>query len=264
MKFSQVRRIYYRKGCKSLMMLGNFGVKCIAPLTKGNFMKNYRFVFYTLGVGLLVFGILFESAKPLHSSPPMKRYKVKSGIVKYKVSGMQEGTEIVYFDKWGMLEAKYTQTEMSMMGMKQKTNTLTLLDGEWTYTVDFNTNTGTKMKTPLIDELTKNAKNKDLTDVGKKMMQDMGGKKIGMEKVAGKLCEVWEIKSMNSKTWVWNGVPFKNVVGFGGMNMASVAESAEFNVTIPKEKVTLPKGITFREMQNPLQNKMMPGNMFQQ
>ncbi|MCA9731323.1 hypothetical protein KC799_04290 [candidate division KSB1 bacterium] len=222
--------------------------------------KDYA-VFLTL-VAFFVFAPMLENIKPLYSSTPMKRYKVKSGIIEYKVTGMQKGTETLYFDNWGMLEAKYTQTELSIMGMKQQTNTMTLLDGEWTYTVDFKSNTGTKMKTPLFEELSKNAENQDLTDVGKKMMQDMGGKKTGMEEVAGKMCEVWEIQSMQAKTWVWNGVTLKNMVDMGGINMSSVATSAQFNVPVPKEKLSMPEGITFREMQNPMQDKMFPGNMF--
>ncbi|KAA3618937.1 MAG: hypothetical protein DWQ05_06110 [Calditrichaeota bacterium] len=229
-------------------------------------MRKISFLTISLVAALFLVGANSSAPVSPNSSHPlkpmMKRYKIKSGIIEYKLTGVNSGKEIVYFDNWGMLEAKYTKTVMSMMGMTQKTNTLTLLDGEWTYNIDLDTNTGTKMATPLFQELQKNAKNQDLTDVGKKMMEDMGGKKIGMEKLLGKLCEVWEIKAAYSKTWIWNGVAFKIEAGLGNMKMNSEAVSAKFNVPIPKAKVTLPKGAKIREMQNPMQNRMMPGKMF--
>lgn len=188
----------------------------------------------------------------------IKRYKVKSGIIELQVSGMQQGKETIYFDDWGLLEAKYTHTVLSIMGMKQETNTLTLIAGDSTYSIDLNTKTGTKMETPFMSELSKNAKTDDLTDVGKKMMQQMGGKKTGMEKIAGKRCEVWEIKSMGSKTWIWNGVSLKTEVNFGGMKMSSEAKSAKFNVPIPPEKVKMPAGVTISNMPNP----KLPGMNF--
>ncbi len=75
---------------------------------------------------VLILLLAFTVDKAAAGSP--KRYpKVKSGIIKYKVSGMNEGTEVVYFDNWGGQEAKYTKTTMSMMGITKKTNSLTII-----------------------------------------------------------------------------------------------------------------------------------------
>ena len=221
-------------------------------------MRKINSILLSFVAGAVILTALTPVQLHAQSGKKIKRNKVKSGIIENKISGMNKGSETIYFDDWGMLEAKYTQTVISMMGFKQKSNTLTLLDGEWTYNIDLDKKTGTKMKTPLMERLAKNAKNKDLTDVGKEMMQQMGGKKTGMEKVLGKLCEVWEIKSMGSKVWVWNGVALKSETNLGGMKMSKVAQTAKFNVAIPADKVKMPAGVTINEMPN----LKMPGMNF--
>lgn len=175
----------------------------------------------------------------------VKRYQIKSGVVEYTLSGTRKGTETIYFDNWGMREAKYTQAEMSMMGFTQKQNTLTLLDGETTYNIDLDTKTGTKMETPILKELAAN--NKDLTDAGEKMMKSMGGVKIGTEVVLGKTCDVWEIKNMQSKTWVWKNVPLKTQVNMANMQMTMIAIKFEDGAAIPADKLKIPSDVTITE-----------------
>jgi len=184
----------------------------------------------------------------------LRRYKIRSGIVEYKMSGMQTGTETIYFDRWGMREAKYTQTEIKVANMSVKQNQLTLLDGEWTYTVDLDKKTGTKMPTPLWKELTAAAKRegKDATAIGEEMLTRMGGRKIGTEAMLGKSCDVWEIKSMNAKSWIWQGVTLKTEVKMMGKMMTTEAVRLQDNVNVPEEKLTLPKNVKINEGANPL------------
>jgi hypothetical protein len=195
----------------------------------------------------------------------MHRYKVRSAIVNYKVTGMQEGTETLYFDRWGMREARYTETEIKMMGMGVKTHNLTLLDGEFTYAVDLVKKTGTKAKTPMMEALMRKAEseNQDLTDIGKDMMVQMGGKVIGEEEILGKTCQIWEISNMKTKTWIWNGITLKSETNMMG-TQTSEATSIEVDVDIPEDKVTLPSDITIGDIGNPMdliknmKNKMRP------
>lgn len=175
----------------------------------------------------------------------LKRYLIKSGIVEYTLSGTRKGTETIYFDDWGMREAKYTKAELSVAGFTQKQNTLTLLDGETTYNIDLDRKTGTKMETPMLKELAAN--NKDLTDAGEKMMKSMGGAKVGTEVVLGKTCDVWEIKNMQSKTWVWKNVPLKTQVNMANMPMAMIATKFEEGASIPADKLKVPSDVTITE-----------------
>jgi len=187
-------------------------------------------------------------------SQEFRRYKIRVAIVEYKMSGMQTGTETLYFDRWGMREAKYTQTEIKAGTIVVKQNRMTLLDGEWTYNVDLDTKTGTKIPTPLMKELTGAAKreSKDATEIGEEMLARMGGRKIGTETVLGKPCDVWEIKNLNAKSWVWQGVTLKTVVNMMGQMMTAEAVRLQDNVNVPDEKLTLPKDVKITEGVNPM------------
>jgi len=203
---------------------------------------NFRSLFtYALSSSLLLV-INTASGQGLAGA---KRYQIKSAIVEYTLSGTRKGTETIYFDNWGMREAKYTKAEMSMMGITQKQNTLTLLDGETTYNIDLDTKTGTKMETPMLKELAAN--NKDLTDAGEKMMKSMGGVKIGTEVILGKTCDVWEIKNMKSKTWVWKNVPLKTKVSMPSMEMTITATKFEEGAAIPADRLAIPSDVNITE-----------------
>lgn len=199
-------------------------------------------------------------------SQELRRYKTRAAIVEYKMSGMQTGTETLYFDRWGMREAKYTQTEIKAGTIVVKQNRITLLDGEWTYNVDLDSKTGTKIPTPLLKELTGAAKreDKDATEIGEEMMTRMGGRKIGTETVLGKPCDVWEIKNMNTKSWVWQGVTLKSIVNMMGKTQTTEATRLQDNVNIPEGKLTLPPNVKITEGADPmdmLKNlRKKPGN----
>jgi len=175
-----------------------------------------------------------------------KRYRIKSGIIEYEMSGAQKGTETVYFDKWGMREAKYTKSSMTIMGITRKTNQLTIMDGEWVYTIDLDKKTGTKTKNPFLKEITEGAGTKDLGEIGERMMNRMG-EQVGSEEVAGKMCEVWEVKDAGSRSWVWNGIPLKTQVNMAGMQITMTATRFEEGALIPEDKFAIPAGATITE-----------------
>ncbi|MEK7730201.1 MAG: hypothetical protein AAB354_17465 [candidate division KSB1 bacterium] len=175
------------------------------------------------------------------AQPPagIKRYQIASAIVEYTLSGIQNGTETLYFTDYGMREAKYTRTELKVGTFTQKTNRVTILDGATTYTIDLDAKTGTKVETPLY----KNLEGKDATEVGEKMLRDMGGQKIGAESFLGKMCDVWEIKSLGSKTWLWSGIPLKTETKFAGTQNFVSATKLEPNAQIPPDKLALPADV---------------------
>ncbi len=169
-----------------------------------------------------------------------KRYGIKSGIIEYELSGAQSGKETIYFDDWGYREAKYTEAELSFGGFSQKTNTLTILEGKMIYTIDLSTNTGTKMENPLFAGL----KDEDLQEMGKQMMEQMGGEKTGTETFLDRTCEVWEIKQMGTKTYVWESIALKTEVNMG-MQMNITAVSMKEG-EVPQEKLKIPEGVAFQ------------------
>ena len=188
------------------------------------------------------------------SSDEFKRYGFKSGIIEYEFSGeMQSGTEKLYFDNWGMIEAKYLDIEVGIMGLTQKQKTMTLLKGDSTWSYDYATGRLTRIKTPMWEGMKKQAQNGDLEEVGMNFIKQMGGEKVGSETVAGKNCDIWDIPNMLSKTWLWEGLPLKTVAGAQGMQITQTATSVQVDVTVPKDKFEIPDEVEPQEAMD-LQN----------
>lgn len=174
-----------------------------------------------------------------------KRYEFKSGKVVFESSGSITGTETMYFDDYGMLEVKSTKATLEMMGIKQVTDTKVIMDGKWIYTLDNNSGEATKMENPLYSMFPQGG---DLEKVGEEMMTNMGGKKIGTETLLGKKCEIWEIKKLMSKIWIWKSIPIKSEINMMGMNITSIATSVEVDIPVSPNEFKIPEGVEFKDM----------------
>jgi len=181
-----------------------------------------------------------------------KRYQYKSGEIHYKVSGMMNGTEDVYFTDYGMKEAKIDKTTMEMMGIKQNQNQKTILDGNTTYAIDYDKRTVTKMETPMLSMFPKGT---DLTKGGEEMMTNMGGKKVGTGTILGKNCDIWEIQNLGSKIWIWNSIPMKTETNLMGMKISQEATDVKVDVSVSDEHFDIPKDFkvqTMNQQGNPM------------
>ena len=58
-----------------------------------------------------------------------KRYGIKSGVIEYILTGSQEGTKTLYFDSWGMRQAEYTRSVLSVGGFTKSLNLVNIIDG---------------------------------------------------------------------------------------------------------------------------------------
>ncbi len=183
----------------------------------------------------------------------LKRYKVKSGIVEYKtsISGSVmggtvtgSGTQNLYFKDWGALELqKENSTQTTIVKMfgnenKQttKTNTISKLDNGESYQVDMDKKQIFLRRDPMMDLFKQT--NSDVGDAGKKMLESMGGKKIGDEKFMGYNCEVWDI--MGGKQWLYKGVMLKLEMTMMGITTITEATSAKFDVNVSDKYFELP------------------------
>ena len=202
----------------------------------------------TMLVGCLVGAIVLvhlaiESQAQTAPASNIKRYQINSAVVEFALAGAQNGTETLYFTDYGVREAKYTTSEIKLAGITQKTNKVTILEREMIYSIDLDKRTGTKMKNPMYEKFV----GKDATEVGEKMMKSMGAQKTGTEVILDKTCDVWEVKNLGSKTWIWNGIPLKTETKMMGMQMAITATQIEAEANIPKEKFEIPAGVKMTE-----------------
>ena len=136
---------------------------------------------------------------------------------------------------------------MNVMGMSIKENKLNIMDGDWMYGIDFDNKTGTKMKNPLLEELVEKSGSEDLMEFGEKMMKQMGGKKIGQESILGKNCDIWEVKNLGTKTWVWNYVTLKTESKIMGQTINITATKVDFDSDIPPGKFKIPANVKITE-----------------
>jgi len=161
------------------------------------------------------------------------------------MSGIQTGTETLYFDDYGRKEVHFNKSVIDMMGVKQKSNTQTIMEGKYIYTIDLEKNTGQKMENPLYEMF---SDEDDLQKVGEDIMKKMGGKKVGTETLNGKECEIWEVQKMGGKIWVWNSLAIRTVVNMMGMNITQEAESIETDINVSPDLFRIPKGIEIKDI----------------
>ncbi len=185
----------------------------------------------------------------------VKRYEVKSGIIKYRTSNSGKvmgstidgkGTESLYFKDWGVVELKESEstetTITKIFGQRNEettsNHTMNKLENGKSYSVDFNEKViyaNRDMAMDLIGALNPNG---NASEVGKSMLEGMGGEKVGSEKVLGYDCEVWTVAG--GKQWIHKGVVLKVEMNLMGITTTTVALSAEFNVSVSDKYFKLP------------------------
>ncbi len=204
------------------------------------------------GLLLLIYSVSAQTKE-------FKRYSMKSGIVKYEISGMQNGTAEMYFDDFGMKEATYEKAVIEMYGIKQQSESVNYLQGYWQYNIDKLTNSATKTKNTILESIVENSEDGDLVVIGKEMFISMGGKLIGEEDVIGKLCEIWELESLGTKVWVWENIPLRTETNMMGISIIRIATSVEENADVAASKLEIPTDIEFKEIDLGEVQKMMDG-----
>lgn len=181
----------------------------------------------------------------------IKKYKIKSGILEQKIEGTTNGTQTIYFDDYGIREATYTKTVTKIFGISSTTETITINDKDWSINIDLKEKTGTRMPNKAIKEMIDELTEKDYEKFGERMLEKLEAKKIGNETIAGKNCEVWEIKKLNATSWSYEWVPLKTTATVMGMTTTYTTTNFKENVSIPADKFQVPKGIKITDQEAP-------------
>jgi len=167
-----------------------------------------------------------------------RRYpELKSAIIKYKVSGMNNGTETVYIDDWGRREAIYKKFTTKLMGIDLERNFMTLIaeNGKWVYNIDLNSRTAIKMDNKGFKALQGNS--------GSNMDVAIGAVKIGTEEILGRACNVWQKSYPYSKAWMWKGIALKKDQDVAAMGVITEATEIQENISIPEDKLIIPSDV---------------------
>lgn len=190
-----------------------------------------------------------------------KRYGVKSGIIEYTLSGSQEGTKTLYFDDWGMKQAEYTRSVLSIGGFSKSINIVNIIDGEYQYVINMDQRSGTRTRNPIIKAIEDLKDQKGFNEFGEQMLLSMGGNKIGRDEILGKECEVYAIGNTGTKLWVWEWITLKEETNSGGLNRILAATKINIGGSVPSSKFALPEKVVLNEVDlDNIENEMREAN----
>lgn len=171
-------------------------------------------------------------------------YGYESGMVETHF-GDTKNKEILYFDKWGTMSAKYTYTENRNTG-EVNLSSIVIIKDATAYMIDPVEKTGLKMKNPLGHNDMGDAKDV-LGFQEERKIKMLGSQLSGTEILNGKKCNVYKDDSeeMQQTTYIHMGLILKTSIDMFGDEIVSEATDIQFNIKIPADKFEIPKGIKF-------------------
>jgi hypothetical protein len=194
------------------------------------------------------------------SSDTQKRYGIKSAVVEYIITGSQEGTKTLYFDKWGMRQAEYTRSVLTVSGFSKPINIVNIIDGDYQYMINIDQNSGTKTRNPVLKSMDELKGQKGFNEFGEQMLLSIGANKIGKEEFLGKHCDIYEMRSTGTKLWVWKWITLKSETNSRGLEINVIATRINEG-SVPKDKFTIPEKITLNEVDlDNIENEMREEN----
>ncbi len=214
-------------------------------------MKKFRIVFVLLT--MLVFSlyglVISEEVQPNKIVEPQpvpgviyKRYAVKSGIVEYIISGTFKGIEVVYFEDWGMREARHKKSGSEMLGFSSR---LTVIERDWVYTIDLDNRLGTKAQDLDVKQILDEPVEISEVNIHERLLALWEAVPVSEEKVIEKSCKVWRVEKKGQKFWLWNWLPLKSETKTGVNETLLTAVSVNLDVPIHPEKFQIPDGIQY-------------------
>ncbi|MDA3912506.1 MAG: hypothetical protein PF448_14220 [Bacteroidales bacterium] len=181
-------------------------------------------------------------------------YQIKSGYVKYELTGNAEGTKKLWWDDYGAKTRTETQststTKIFGMTSETQTNKVEIKVGTSYWTVDLNKMTGQEGNTEgfvdysAYDEMTEAEKEA----YAEAMLDSLGGEKLPSEMFLGCKCDV--ILLWGSKIWSCKNVPLKSEISLMGINTYETATEFKKNIPVSSSKFEKPAGVEFTQQGN--------------
>jgi hypothetical protein len=182
-----------------------------------------------------------------------RRYQVESGTIVYQLTGLEQGTETLYFKDWGNTEVHYKQSKLTILGTTApNTHSMYLVKGDDVYNIDLNKNKGTKIIHPPKDMSVLEEKS-DPEQKGEQKLNILGGKKIGTKDIAGETCDNYEMKDLDSTTCIWNNLILETTNNTEGFKQKNTAVRIDIDSDIPEQKFAIPAEITLVDMKHLLE-----------
>ncbi len=209
----------------------------------------FNFTFCTI---LLLFMFLASSVSATQNPWDLK-LPFKSAVIKYKITGMENGTQTTYIKDYGRYRATYRDTSMTIMGFTQHTKTAEITTPDWIYSINFTEGTGTKSVNPTkymkeeFERLSSSDKKKLIRNsekLGYSISNNAGADiKKHATKFLGYDCDVMNLGGM--KSWVISGtdIVLKSEADMMGAHNVTVATEIK-ETSVPDDKFQPPAGIS--------------------
>jgi len=188
----------------------------------------------------------------VNAQDKMKRYPVESGKITYTLTSPEgTGTKVLFFDHYGRRESSHETLQKQGKTVKDQ---LTILNEGKAYSIDLLKNKGQDMSqsTGMAMQMMTGATGNNMSATGKKMLEAMGGKKVGYQNFLGKNCEKWEVNTLGKTTvLIWQGIPLKTETSVMGIKSVSQATSVKTGLSFSNADFEPPAGVEIEESMSP-------------
>lgn len=169
-----------------------------------------------------------------------KFHELESYSVKYMLEGGTEGIKNHYSRNWGnticMIEVSETEMPGGSLIKKNEKVITRVQDGEqWIYTINLDTNTGTRMKNPVYKSLVEQMEGNSPREFSEQFIKQMGGKVVGEDTVLGEKCTEWDIMGVSRVCVTEDLITLKTSAKMSGVSLSETAIEVKRNEPGPAE-----------------------------
>ncbi|SMO80386.1 hypothetical protein SAMN06265379_10840 [Saccharicrinis carchari] len=179
-----------------------------------------------------------------------KTYLIKSGYIKYQLSGSTKGTKELWWDDYGRktCETEKSTTTTKMFGIKntEEKHATTVIVKDKFWVADYIDNMGSKGRVPMYQEgqdIVGDMTEKEQQEFADEVLASMGGKKMGTESLNGYTCDI--IKLMGVKTWIHKGLALKTEGKILGIETNEMFVEFKPKMSVSSSKFNPPSGVQF-------------------
>lgn len=198
---------------------------------------------------IVVFAILCFTSQ----AQEVKTYALKSGYVKYQLSGSTVGTRELWWDDYGQktceLEKSTTTTKMFGIKSVDENHSATVILKDKFWVADYIDNKGSNGTVPFYEEGQEyfgSMTEKEKEEFADELLSNMGGEQLGTESLNGYKCDV--IKIMGFKSWIYKGIVLKTVGKLLKIETNEMFVEFKPNTKVSSSKFNPPSGVRYENL----------------
>jgi len=203
---------------------------------------------YFLFIIILLSSCELVTQVPKFSVKQYYRYQVESAHVIYAISGMKKGTEELFFDQFGLRQARISSNRIMLGTEMRDMKTITIIKTDSVYMLNLNDNTGSAIRDRMLFDIADSLGIKDLGEAELLMQaKESEMQYVGNKKWLQKECKVYQLPDSSLKLWLWKNIPLRIESEMLGVKNVVEATRIQTELAIPKSKFEIPQGINMKK-----------------